>query len=102
MSEQSSTETARVGRWYILVALHTSGHVGCDEVWIRHSLQSIFPLTTTVQWVRDQLDYLKRRNLITIKRRHGQSWWVNLDRYGYDLVEGSVECDPGIARPPQP
>ena len=101
-ADDAILETTRAARWYLLVALHTSGHVGCNEQWLRHSLRSIFPVATTVQWVRDLLDYLERRHLITIRRQHGESWWVHLDRYGYDVVEGSVECDPGIARPPRP
>ena len=45
-------------------------------------------------------DYLAERDLITITGRDMQpQWFCKLDRYGMDVVEYTVPCEPGIARP---
>lgn len=50
--------------------------------------------------LRRNLDYLAERNLVTITGRDSQpQWFCKLDRYGIDVVEYTVACEPGIARP---
>ena len=92
------TESAR---WYALVSVRVAGYLGASEQWVRDGIRQIFPASTTDDWVREILDYLERRNLVIVERRVGRPWWIRLDRYGYDVVDYSVECDPGIARPPR-
>lgn len=49
--------------------------------------------------VRRELDYLRVRELVTIKGQGTPQWSAELKRYGVDLAEYAVECEPGIARP---
>ena len=43
---------------------------------------------------------MAERGLVTITGRDLQpQWFCKLDRYGIDVVEYTVACEPGIARP---
>lgn len=99
--DMTDTEVREAARWYCLVAVKKGSYVGASETWIQDSIRKIFPLTATEEWVREQLDYLSERGLLTLNRRVGQAWWVRLTRYGHDVVDFTVPCDAGIARPPR-
>lgn len=58
-------------------------------------------LQVTSSELRRELDYLRDRNLVTIKGEDQPFWSADLTRYGVDIVEYTVECHPGIARPPK-
>ena len=49
--------------------------------------------------VRRELDYLGDRKLVELRKDPAGPWWGGLTRYGTDLAEYTVDCDPGIARP---
>jgi len=50
--------------------------------------------------VRKELDYLESRKLVEIEGRgKPQGWAAKLTRYGVDLAEYAIECEPGIGRP---
>ena len=102
MSSADSIEVIEAARWYCLSAVRHAGYVGADETWVQDSLRQIFPVAATHEWVRSQIDYLEARELLEVDRRPGRSWWLKLRRYGYDVVDYTVPCDPGIARPPRP
>jgi len=36
---------------------------------------------------------------VILKRHEGAPWTAELTRHGVDVVEYTVECEPGIARP---
>jgi hypothetical protein len=48
--------------------------------------------------IRNQLDYLAERKLIKIEKNQ-PVWFAKINRDGIDIVEYTVMCDPGIARP---
>lgn len=48
--------------------------------------------------LRRETDYLEGRGLLAIDRT-GPSWSARLTREGVDVVEYTVEAEPGIARP---
>lgn len=48
--------------------------------------------------LRREIDYLRLRGLLT-SSNDGPDWILGLTRDGIDLVEYTVPCDPGIARP---
>ena len=49
--------------------------------------------------LRREMDYLEDRKLITLKGRDTACWSAELTHYGVDVVEYTIDCHPGIARP---
>ncbi|MNF45530.1 hypothetical protein D3C84_266680 [compost metagenome] len=85
-------------RWYVLLTLNTSRPIDPHEAVVLSTIQGIYP-DATAQELRRELDYLADRQLVTIKQQPSGPWIVGLTRYGVDLAEYTVECEPGIARP---
>lgn len=86
-------------RWLILLALNSARPIGASETIIMSAIQPLVPDITALE-LRRNLDYLEERKLISITGRTSQpQWFCKLDRYGIDVVEYTVDCDPGIARP---
>lgn len=85
-------------RWHILVAINSGSPYPVAEPLILAAIQAI-PVECTALELRRQLDYLADRDLVMLARREGTPWAAELTRHGVDLVEYTVECDPGIARP---
>ena len=84
-------------RWVILLALNAARPVGTSEVIVRRAIDPIVPGVTDLE-IRRELDYLFARKLIELERDR-PVWFARLARYGVDVVEYTVSCDPGIARP---
>jgi hypothetical protein len=61
-------------------------------------IQSVYPDATEHE-LRRELDYLEERELVKIKRDPLDRWMVELARFGIDVAEYTVDCDPGISRP---
>lgn len=85
-------------RWYVLLTLHNASPVGCSEQLLFQTLSAIYGDVTSLE-VRNQLDYLESRELLRIEGRDSGSWHGKLIRYGTDIVEYTIPCEPGIARP---
>lgn len=85
-------------RWLVLQALHAAQPVGTGEAIIKNAIESVI-LDVTVLEIRNALDYLAERELVTVSNRDTPNWFGKLTRYGIDIVEYTVECHPGIARP---
>lgn len=85
-------------RWHVLVAVHSGAPHPVAESLILSAIQSI-PIECTALELRRQLDYLADRKLLDLKRHEGAPWSAELTRHGVDVVEYTVECDAGIARP---
>ncbi|PIV87628.1 MAG: hypothetical protein COW48_10565 [Hydrogenophilales bacterium CG17_big_fil_post_rev_8_21_14_2_50_63_12] len=85
-------------RWNILLILNNARPVGAYEELVLATLQSIYPDATALE-VRRELDYLADRRLVDVKREPSGRWFADLARYGIDVAEYTVDCDPGIARP---
>lgn len=85
-------------RWQMLVAVNASRPVPLNEQLMLSVLQDV-PLHITPLELRRELDYLEDRGLIELTGRHGQVWSATLTRYGVDVVEYTVDVDPGICRP---
>jgi hypothetical protein len=85
-------------RWYILETLNAARPVGANEDMVLSTIQAI-PLPTTPLELRRELDYLEDRKLVTLSGKGGPVWFAELTRYGVDVVEYTIDCDPGIARP---
>lgn len=100
MSEVDLQKAQReLARWRILVTVNAGRPLPVSEQLILTTLQDT-QLPFTPSELRRELDYLEDRKLITILGRGmGPVWAVDLTHYGVDLVEYTVECFPGIARP---
>ena len=86
-------------RWLILLALNSAQPVGASEQVVFSAITPMMPDLTQLE-MRRNLDYFAERDLITITGRDMQpQWFCKLDRYGMDVVEYTVPCEPGIARP---
>lgn len=85
-------------RWYLLLAVHNARPEAVCEDIIQATMRAIYPDVTHLE-VRQQLDYLADRELLKIRREPSGRWWAELTRIGVDLVEYTIDCEPGIARP---
>lgn len=87
-------------RWSILRTIHVGGYLGATEVMMREVVNVEY-LGVTRDFIRTQLDYLAKRKLIALERSELHPWRATLSRYGHDVVEYQVDCEPGVSRPPR-
>ena len=85
-------------RWMVLLTLNNASPMGAFESIVLSVVSSEYPDATRDE-VRKNLDYLEMRGLITIERHPDNRWYCKLARAGMDVVEYTVDVDPGIARP---
>jgi hypothetical protein len=85
-------------RWLILLTLNAARPVGASELIVMDALRQAQP-DVTEREARVELDYLEERELVEISGRESPYWFAKLTRIGIDVVEYTVDCDPGIARP---
>jgi len=85
-------------RWYILLTLNSARPLGASEAVILSTIQGIIP-DCTIRELRNELDYLAHRQLLDLKGINSPCWHADLTRIGIDVVEYTVDCEPGIARP---
>ena len=100
MSGQLDLEKARREelRWIILLSLYAAQPVGASEAIIRNACDPCIP-DLTITEMRRELDYLSERGLIAFLDKSRLLWFAKINRYGIDVVEYTLPCDPGIARP---
>lgn len=85
-------------RWVIILGLNNARPIGAWEEVLISILQGVFPDATKHE-VRLALDYLAERHLIDLRKDPDGRWFAKLNRYGTDVAEYTVPCEPGIARP---
>jgi hypothetical protein len=85
-------------RWRILRILDAGRPLPVSEHTVLLALNDA-KLSLTMQELRRELDYLDDRKLLRILDVHTSHWSAELTHYGVDLVEYTVDCLPGIARP---
>lgn len=95
--ERAQREEAR---WRILKTLDAGRPRPVPETLILRCIQDI-KLPMTPYGMRRELDYLEERELIRIGDKEESVWTAELTRTGIDVVEYTVKCDAGIARPPK-
>jgi hypothetical protein len=93
--DKAHRETAR---WRILVTLNYGRPLRTNETIILRVLQDE-SMPITPHGLRNELGYLEARNLIKVHGKDSPIWSAELTRYGIDLVDYSIDCEPGIARP---
>lgn len=86
-------------RWRILKVLDAGRPLPVSEVMILQVMQDA-ALHVTPHELRRQLDYLAGRKLaIIFGKGTSPVWSACLTRFGVDVVEYTIDCLPGIARP---
>lgn len=85
-------------RWLVLDTLHACQEVGASEIMVQNTVQPVIPDVGTTE-IRKALDYLADRGLIDFIDRAGPVWQARINHHGIDVVEYTVDCHPGIARP---
>ncbi len=85
-------------RWHLMTIANVSRPQGINVAAMLPIIHTVYP-DATERELRLQLDYLEERELIKISRDPLDNWTVELTRWGVDVVEYTVDCDPGIARP---
>lgn len=96
--KKAETETVR---WYILQTLNAGRPLPVAESLIAATLNGA-DLYVTEGEIRRELDYLEGRRMVEVTKEQGGAIWVaHLTSLGVDVVEYTVDCRPGIARPPR-
>lgn len=87
-------------RWSALCALDSSRPDPVRHPTLWELLRGDWPDITVRELLRE-VDYLEKRGLLTIDKKWSkQGWLIKMTRPGIDLVHYTIECEPGIARPP--
>ena len=81
-------------RWSLLVALNKTRPYTASETLLLEVSRAIYPDTTQLE-LRRELDC----KMVELEKRPSGDWFADLSRLGVDIVEYTVECGPGIARP---
>ena len=98
MSMDLEKNRREVLRWRILQTLNVGRPYPIGEDLLLSTIAGKdMPLTPME--LRRELEYLEHRQLIQISEKCGPVWSAELNRYGIDVVEYTIDCDPGIARP---
>lgn len=84
-------------RWRLLMAIYSGRPYAVSESVIGLVLNDS-KLYLSPAELRIELNYLQLRGLVDVKSS-SNVWETSLTRLGIDLVEYTVTCDPGIARP---
>ena len=87
-------------RWMILSSLNFARPTGAGERVIFRAIQDEIRDLTLLE-LRKELDYLAGRDLLVVENKQAANWHATLTRRGVDVVEHTVEVEPGISRPPK-
>lgn len=94
----SARQRREFSRWVVMLTLYNARPIGAWEEIILSTVQGLYPDATKHE-VRLYLDYLEDRKLAQVRKDPSGRWFAELNRYGVDVVEGTLPCEPGIARP---
>lgn len=99
MSDIDHTRLRREAlRWLILLTLNNARPIGAYEGLVLTVAQSEYPDATALE-LRREMDYLHERELIKLDKQPSGRWHAEMNRFGVDVAEYTVTCEPGIARP---
>lgn len=85
-------------RWTLLNTLNKVRPYATGEGFLADVARALYPDCTPHE-IRRELDYLAARDLVELTKKPSGAWDADLTRYGIDVAEYAVTCDPGIARP---
>lgn len=85
-------------RWHLLNALDKARPLGAMDVLLLDVVRCIYG-DATVTELQQQLEYLADRRLVQLDKQPQGHWHARLISLGVDVVEYTVDCHAGIARP---
>ena len=85
-------------RWLLLVTMNVARPAPASVGMLLTVLRGEYPDATDLE-IRRELDYLESRELISLHTDPLGHTTAKMERYGIDVHDYTVECDPGIARP---
>ena len=85
-------------RWLLSNTLNNARPLGAMDVLLLSVVQAIFP-DATANELHVQLAYLEDKGLVDIMRQRDGHWHSVLSSDGIDVVEYTIDCPAGIARP---
>ena len=85
-------------RWLLLLTMNIARPSDATIRMMRGVISATYPDVTEME-VRRELDYLESRELISLRTDPLGQVRAKLERFGIDMVEYTVDCEPGIARP---
>jgi len=85
-------------RWLLLITINLWRPSDAMVVTLRPVIAAVYPDATDME-IRRELDYLSERDLVSLRTDPLNQTRVKMERYGIDIVEYTIECEPGIARP---
>lgn len=85
-------------RWLLLNTLNNARPLGAMDVLVLTVVQAIYP-DATANELHAQLAYLENKELVVITRKPDGHWHAFLNSNGIDVVEYTIDCPAGIARP---
>ena len=85
-------------RWQLLNALNKARPVGAMDVLLLDVMGAIYNGVTPNE-LHTQLEYLADRELVKLDKKPDGHWHSQLTHHGVDVVEYTVDCRTGIARP---
>lgn len=93
-------ERREFSRWLILQTCDVARPQNATLRMLVGVLQAVYPDVTEME-VRRQLDYLEERDLVKLHTDPLGQVRAELRRAGVDIVEYTVDVEPGILRPPK-
>ena len=94
---QSARDRSAFMRWIVLLAMNINRPTHST---LRFLLQVVRGEYAELQ-LRRELDYLESRDLVKVFTDPLGQVSADLTRFGIDIVEYTVDVEPGIARPPK-
>lgn len=85
-------------RWNLINTLNKARPYTSNEQFLLEVMRAIYPDATALE-TRRELDYLADRDLVDLNKNPSGTWFADLTRYGVDIAEYTIDCEPGIARP---
>jgi len=95
---QDARRRIEIMRWLLLVTLNVARPAGATPDMMLRVMRGEYPEATALE-IRRELDYLHERELVKLTTDFLGNVYVKIARYGIDIVEYMVDCEPGIARP---
>ncbi|MDK4638433.1 hypothetical protein QG045_04915 [Kingella kingae] len=85
-------------RWHIINTLNKARPYTSSEVFLLDVMRGIYPNATALE-LRQQLEYLQDCKLLDLTKQPSGMWFADLNCFGVDIAEYTIECQAGIARP---
>ena len=85
-------------RWHLINTLNKARPYTSSEVFLLDVMRGIYPDVTALE-LRQQLEYLQDRKLLDLTKQPSGMWFADLNNFGVDIAEYTIDCQAGIARP---